>query len=299
MRDSAKPHYRYKEILKMAQDLSNPVTTMPDWVRKKSTGSSFGNVSSEDLTPPRLKVLAGQSPEIINGTPGAVPGNFWMTVLNLNLGKEVTGVPIFMNRSYQLWAPRGSEARGPLASASDGIHWDQPNQKYDVVFPGNPRTYIWETKRTVKESGLHLFGSSQDDDSSSKPAASLTFDMLWLIDLPDGRKQLCIFTGSKTGAKPVQEFLSASGAKGCDRHFQRWLIRIVRKEDKMRNSYFSFEMQFVEILQDPAEGEHTKALNLQYSKSGFASGGAVPEGPDEPPKRTVQAHTIDDDDIPF
>ena len=49
---------------------------VPAFLRKMSTGASFGNIDASDLKPPRLKVLAGQSPEVINGMPGALPGNF-------------------------------------------------------------------------------------------------------------------------------------------------------------------------------------------------------------------------------
>jgi hypothetical protein len=278
---------------------------VPDWMRKASTGASFGNIDASDLKPPRLKVLAGQSPEVMDGTPGAVPGNFWITILNLNLGQSVTGTPIFLRKSYQLWAPRGSEGsqKGPLATASDGIHWDVPNQVFEVKHLGNPKVYRWVIKNTVFENKMHKFGTSQDDDSSSKPAATLTYDVLWLIDLPNGSKQLCVFTSARTAIAPTQNFLSTTRAMGVDQFYQRYRIVIRRKQGPSGDPYFTYDYQFIGTLQDEKEGEATRALWEQYSKTGFVTDMAdeaddiKTERKTEGTHRDVHAH--DDDEIPF
>ena len=246
---------------------------VPEWMRKASTGASFGNIDASDLKPPRLMVLAGQSPAVMNGTPGATPGNFWISILNLNLGQQVTGTPILLRKTYQLWAPKapGSDQKGPLASASDGIHWDQPNQTFEVKFPGNPKVYKWHVKKTVFENKMHKFGSSQDDDPSSKPAATLTYDVLWLIDLPNGQKQLCVFTNARTGVTPTQNFISTTRAVGVDQYFQRYRIVVQRKTGPTGDPYFTYEYQYVGNLQDEEEGKFTRALYDQYAKSGFVT----------------------------
>ena len=78
---SIKPQLTYREAFPhMSNDLTNPGEAgVPGFLRKMSTGASFGNIDASDLKPPRLKVLAGQSPEVIDGVPGAQPGNFWLT----------------------------------------------------------------------------------------------------------------------------------------------------------------------------------------------------------------------------
>ena len=118
------------------------------------------------------------------------------------MGQQVVGSPILLRKTYQVWAPKtpGSEQKGPLATSSDGLNWDAPNQTFEVKFLGNPKTYVWKLGRTVAETGAHKFGSSQDDDPKSKPIATLTYDILFLLDLPDGKKQLAVFTAARTGA---------------------------------------------------------------------------------------------------
>lgn len=278
---------------------------VPAWMRKASTGASFGNVDASDLKPPRLKVLAGQSPEVTDGVPGAVPGNFWMTIHNVNLGPAVIGSPILLRKSFQLWAPKmpGNEQKGPLATASDGLHWDVPNQTFKVKFPaamgGGEET--WVTKRTVIENGLHKFGSSRPNDPKSKPAATLTYDMLWVIDMPAG-PQLCLFTAARTGVGPTQNFISTLRAKGVDSFYQRYRIVVQKKPGPTGDPYFSYEYQYVENVQSEEDGAALRALYDQYSKSGF-----VTDAHDEDPGSVRKPSDpgfdarapLDDDPIPF
>ena len=295
-----KPHLQWKDTF-MSNDISTfkPTDGVPDFLRKMSTGTSFGNIDASDLKPPRLKVLAGQSPEVLDGVPGALPGNFWVTILNQNLGQSVVGSPILLRKSYQVWAPKtpGSEQKGPLASASDGINWDVPNQSFEVKFYGNPRTYTWKIGRTVAETGAHKFGSSQDDDPKSKPIATLTYDVLWLIDLPNGAKQLVVFTAKSSGVKPTQTFISTTQAKGIDQFYQRYRIVVQKKSGPTGDPYFTFDYQFVDLIENEDQAKAMRGIYDQYVKSGFV---AEHDDHDETPtpKRAARA-TIDDDDIPF
>ena len=272
-RSPIKRHYTLAEVQQqMANELTEPRSTnISEFLRKESTGASFGNIDASDLKPPQLKLLAGQSPEVLDGVPGAVPGNFWITILNVNLGPSVVGSPILLRKSYQVWAPKapGSDQKGPLAVASDGVNWDVPNQSFEVKFLGNPRTYTWKLGRTVTETGAHKFGSSQDDDKSSKPIATLTYDILWRIDLPNTAKQLCVFKAARTGVKPTQNFISTVKAMEIDQFYQRYRIVVQRKTGPTGDPYFSFDYQFVGEVESMEEAKVNRGLYDSYAKSGF------------------------------
>ena len=298
-----KPHLSWKEAF-----MSNDVATakagsVPDFLRKMSTGTSFGNIDASDLKPPRLKLLAGQSPEVLDGVPGAQPGNFWVTILNQNLGQSVIGSPILLRKTYQIWAPKGTNSsgpQGPLATASDGINWDVPNQSFDIRFPQNPKVYTWRIGKTVAETGAHKFGSSQDDDPSSKPIATLTYDILWLIDLPHGSKQLCVFTAARTGTKPTQTFISTTKAMGIDQFYQRYRIVVQKKQGPTGDNYFTYDYQFAGSIEDEEEAKSMRALYDQYAKSGFiAEASDHDEAPAKRPEANDSAARDDHDSIPF
>jgi hypothetical protein len=297
MRDSAKPHIKARTIIIMAQDIATPNASVPDWARKASKHAVADNLSSSDFSPPRLKLLAGQSPEVMQGVPGAVPGNFWLTILNQNLGKTVRGTPIYRHVSYNIWSPN-REQKAPLATASDGIHWDVPNQTFEVRFPNGSQTYTWATKRTVEESGLAEFGSSQPENPRSRPAASLTYDFLWMIDTPDGRKVLCAWTSSVSGIKATKNFNSAVDAQGIDMCLQRYEIVMERSTGPTGDTYFTYNYHYIGTI-DEGDVDRFQALAERYSKVKFASEQSSSD--DGPRAKPAQVHqeTVDVDDIPF
>ena len=243
---------------------------------------------------------------MIDGIPGALPGNFWITILNQNLGQSVVGSPILLRKTYQVWAPKapGSDQKGPLAVASDGINWDVPNQSFEVRFPGNPRLYTWKLGRTVAETGAHKFGSQQDDNSSSKPIATLTYDVLWLIDLPNGQKQLCVFKSARTGVKPTQTFISTVKTMGIDQFYLRFRIVVQKKQGPTGDPYFAYDYQYVGEVESMPEAKMLRGLYDQYAKSGFvADMGEEVEAAPRPAARDhggfVPDRDDDKDSIPF
>ena len=301
-----KRHYSYKEIQQMAQDIEPARSTnISEFLRKESTGASFGNIDASDLKPPQLKLLAGQSPEVLDGVPGAQPGNFWITILNQNLGPSVVGSPILLRKTYQVWAPKStsSDQKGPLATASDGISWDVPNQTFEVKFLGNPRTYTWKLGRTVTETGAHKFGSSQDDDKSSKPIATLTYSVLWLVDLQNGQKQLCVFTTSRTGVKPTQNFISTVKAMGIDQMYQRYRIVVQKKPGPTGDPYFSFDYQYIGEVETVEDAKMLRGLYDNYAKSGFVTDTGhdedAPSASSKAASNFVPDRDDDKDSIPF
>ena len=269
---------------------------VPDWARKASKGIHTDNLSSSDFSPPRLKLLAGQSPEVMQGVPGAAPGNFWLTILNKNLGQSVTGTPIYRHVSYNLWSP-SREQKAPLATASDGIHWDQPNQIFEVRYPNSSQTYVWKTKRTVEESGLAEFGSSQPDNPKSKPAASLTYDFLWMIDVPDRGKVLCAWTSSVSGIKATKNFNSTVESVGIDMCLQRYRIIMERATGPTNDVYFTYNYQHIGTI-DEADVDQFQALAARYAKVKFVSDQAD-DVKTENTKRDIPDTSADVDEIPF
>lgn len=283
----------------MSNDIVNRDET-PLWARQKSTGASLGNLDASDLKPPEVKLLQATSPEVAE-QPGAVAGSFWLTGQNLNLGPEILGTPIILRKSYLLWNPTKSlDSKVPLAVASDGIHWDVPNQIFEVYFPNNRTPYTWKTKKTVAESGLDKFGSSQPDNPRSTPAASMTYQMLWAFRLPDGRPQLGVITNSRTGIKPMKELFGMIDGKGVDHFFQRYRIQAVRLSVRPGEYFFGYKYFAAGLVDNESEGDSYKALHERFRKAGF-SVNMADEGP-APPVQTFDQkrdESLDTDEIPF
>jgi hypothetical protein len=238
---SAKPHYTFKEgKMVMAQDIA-PASkfALPAHLQGKQKTANWGEIDPRQRMLPRIKLLQATSPECAEYPREAVAGEFWHTTLTQSLGSELLGVPLFRRQSYTLWTPKGVPGQdgGVLARARDFIHWDPPDGVFHVRFPNNPKTYTWRTAKTVRESGLDLFGSSRPDDPKSHPAATLTFEVLWF--LPDFNT-LALTLNSRGGVQPAKQLFAMVDAKPVDAFHQRYRICSQRKPGPSGESYFGY-----------------------------------------------------------
>lgn len=164
----------------------------------------LGNVTAKDIVVPRLKLLQGLSPEVQDDPRRNIQGEFFHTVLAECIGTELSIVPLQINRSIELWAPRDDE-RGVLARSADGVHWDKPHQKFEVRIDN--KKVIWDTKGSVGESGLAEFGTSKPGDARSAPVASLTYRVAMYSPEHEDWGPI-LFITSKTAVRPTMDFIS-------------------------------------------------------------------------------------------
>lgn len=165
----------------------NAVTTtggqLPAYLQPGQTNSGLKGLDTSDLIIPRVKLLQKISPECDTHNE-AVPGIFWLNVLDYPLGSTLDFVPISNRKRYLLMAPMSGTPKGILARADDGVHWKPPAGEWAVSWPKGPRKpVIWKTADTVRESGLGEFGTQDPDNPDSNPAATLFYE--YLVYLPD------------------------------------------------------------------------------------------------------------------
>lgn len=134
-------------------------------------GRGLGNIDADDVEIPRIKLLQGISKEVTNGAGRA--GEFYHTVSEAAIGKKLIITPIFVFKSYILWRPR-HQGGGILARALDGRTWTPGSGEFEVCpLKDNPNLKAkWKLAKTVKESGLDDWGSSNPADPNSPPAAT-------------------------------------------------------------------------------------------------------------------------------
>jgi hypothetical protein len=307
---ASKPHYTFKEgKMVMAQDIA-PASkfALPAHLQGKPKTANWGDIDPRQRMLPRIKLLQATSPECAEYPREAIAGEFWHTTLTQSLGSELLGVPLFRRQSYTLWTPKGVPGQdgGVLARARDFVHWDPPDGVFHVRFPNNPKTYTWKTAKTVRESGLDLFGSSRPDDSKSHPAATLTFEVLWF--LPDFNT-LALTLNSRGGVQPAKQLFAMADAKPTAPYNQRYRICSQRKPGPSGESYFGYIYRGDGYC-DEALSATTEQLFEQWKGVAFATADESEE--DEtarqpatgwrdspPPEPRGEAGVIDSDDIPF
>lgn len=154
-------------------------SALPAHLQGKTT--SFGNIDSSDLIIPRVKLMQTVNEEV-QAYDEAKVGEFWHTLAEKSLGSELRIIPISLKKELVLWAPRGDD-RGILARSSDTKKWDDgyANLEFEVKIKGQKDPVKYFTKGSVAESGLANFGTMIPGDPDSRPAASLTYRMMFLF----------------------------------------------------------------------------------------------------------------------
>lgn len=199
---------------------------LPAYLQGKDKDKSvkLGNVDSSDIIIPRVKLLQAVSPEV-EAYNEAKTGQFWHTLAEQALGNEIDIVPIFMKKEVVLWSPRGDD-RGILARSSDCVNWDSgfANLKFDVKIKGVKETITWDTKGSVKESGLMEFGSMIPGDPDSRPAAATTYRFMFLfpqfLDLGPA-----IIINTRSAIKPARSLISKIELRPADHYAQMYTMK--------------------------------------------------------------------------
>lgn len=201
--------------------------------------ASFGNVDQNDLIIPRIKLLQATSPEVVDfADRGAVVGQFWHTLAEQPLGTKLNFIPLVLKKELVLWAPRGDD-RGVLARSSNLKDWDAgfANLEFEVNIKnaGKVRYY---TRDNVAESGLAEFGSYIPNNPDSRPAASLTYRMMFLFpDFMDLSPAIVINT--RGAVRAAKGLISKIEMKPVD-HYGQLYSMTSRDEPSDEGSYKAF-----------------------------------------------------------
>jgi len=178
-----------KELIKVEDENNGliPLSETPDYLTT-DTQNHLGleGLSREDFKIPRIKLLQPLNPEV-QAFPGkAIPGRFWHTGSNIDLGDKFNFIPAIANRRVILFRPR-DDGGGILALSRDGRHWDVgANRTFQVKLKGAPEPIQWFTNKDVQSSHLLEWGTENPNDPDSGPAAMLIYEYLvYLQDNPE------------------------------------------------------------------------------------------------------------------
>lgn len=278
--------------MKMSNEMQTTRDQLPDHIRG-FTKAKIGNIDRTDLVIPRVKLLQALSPEITDFK--CMPGQFWHTIAAQVMGAEVIGVPIVIRKSYILWAPRNDD-RGILARAMDGVHWDQPGAEFTVRPKDSPNPVTYKLKETVAESGLDQFGSGIPGDAQSKPAASLTYNMLWYFpEFPELSPSVIINT--RSSVKPMQQLLAKIEAKPVAHFVQLYKIGVVQQKGA-EGPYFNYTYTG-DGYADKETCGITEELYQKFADRNWQASEETADVEPDAAQSRPRANVADDDEIPF
>jgi hypothetical protein len=242
--------------------------------------ANFGNIDQSDLIVPRVKLLQATSPEV-EAFDNAKTGQFWHTLAEQALGTKDAGlrfVPLVLKKELVLWAPRGDD-RGILARSSDCVNWDEgyAGMKFEVKLKDAKEPVIYDTKGSVAESRLDQFGTLNPNNPDSRPAASLTYRMLFFFpDYADLSPALVINT--RSSIKAAKQLISKIELKPVD-HYGQMFTMGTTDEVGDEGPYKGWKYTSAGYVEDEATYARCKELYEAFKGKDW---GAADEGDEAP-----------------
>lgn len=178
----------------------------PSWAAENAK-MGMENITKDDIKIPRILLSQAISPHVMTGAHPA--GEFYHNQAERDLGESVLIIPVYQYTRYDLWEPQHSGDR-KLASASDGVNWDNGDQEFEVQpLKGSKEKVTWKTGKIVgKEIGLGKFGTSYPADPDSPPAATRNIVVFCVTpEHPDLGVSMLFF--QKSGLAPALNWINS------------------------------------------------------------------------------------------
>lgn len=273
-----------KDVVKVEK--SDVSEVLPDFIKGKAgAGAGTEGLSSDAITPPRLKLIQALSPEL-EEVSSLKPGHYYNNVLQKDYGPIVKIIPCYLTEAYLLFAPRvpGSPG-GLLARANDGVHWNPANMAFDVVIDKKGTKAVWKTANTVRQSGLSAWGTSDPLDKNSPPAATYAINCVVVVnhEVEDGPMVISFMRSAIKVGKKFAGSLRMARAPSYGRVFELSSLKV----EGPSGPYFEPRLRPLGFIDDPALFADTQAIYEMARRSGVS----VDVGADAAPA------VNDDDDI--
>jgi hypothetical protein len=213
-------------------------------------------LSSNAFSPPRIKLAQATSPEL-DAVEGLKPGMFYNTLTKEVYGDSVDIIPCWLTESYYLWSPRLGGDSKLLARSDDGVHWSPSQQSFNVKLD-KKREATWNTGRTVMESGLAVWGSSDPDDTDSPPAATYALNVVAMVNgkVEEGPVAISFMRSAIKSAKNFAGSLRMSRVPSFGRVFKLTAAKI----DGAKGPYFEPRFAAAGFVEDENVYAATKAV---------------------------------------
>lgn len=216
---------------------------LPDFMKNATVHKS--NFDADDIELPRLKLLQSLSPELEDGFQA---GDLFHHVLEHSFGSEIEIIPIFHFKSYILWNPRKSGG-GILARADDGVTWDREGE-WEVVLDSNKQKRTWKiTNTNVRESGLAEWGTSDDQDENSPPAATKIVNIVaWIVGHDE--KSPVVIPFQRGLLKSGTRLVSKIELSNVPEFGQKYILSTEKVSNNDGEEFYSFKTRGAGFVQD-------------------------------------------------
>ena len=246
---------------------------LPDYLQNYTGPTGAEGIDREDVTVPRIKLAQGTSQEVKDGELNE--GDLFLNVTGEVLcaaGDKLRFIPVVQGKEFILWRDRkdggGIMARAkPVVVAGQRRYaWDKPNCDFEHKVDGKTKVK-WTTAQYIDEDGLDQWGSEIPGNDESGIAATAHHN--YVVALPDFDYMVVALSLSRSQSKKAKD-LNAMLKLGTLPIFARiFTATAIDETNSDGEGYKNYGFKPAGVLQDGAKFEHFKAVNAEYTATGF------------------------------
>lgn len=241
--------------------LAGTQAALPAFMRGRA-GQGVETLTSQDVEVPRLQLLQALSPQVQESD--FKQGEFFHTVAEESLGKEISLSIVYVNKTYILWRPRDAGG-GILARSMDGIHWSPPDQEFTVKI--NKRDVTWRTAKTVAASRLAEWGTEDPSDASSPPAATVMYNLVVVIpEFP--QYSPCVVTLQRSAVKVARKLMGKLKLSQAPVYGLKYIMSSVR-DSSPQGEFWNFKFQSDGLVEDEKAFELYESIYTRFRDEGL------------------------------
>lgn len=242
---------------RMAQTQAN----LPAFMRGKA-GQGVETLTSQDVEVPRLQLLQALSPQVQEAD--FKQGEFFHSVAEESLGKEVALSIVYVNKTYMLWRPRDAGG-GILARSMDGIRWSPPDQAFTVKV--NKHDVTWRTRPTVAASGLAEWGTMDPQDPQSPPAATVMYNLVAMIPaFPEYSP--CVITLQRSAVRVARKLMGKLKLSQAPVYGLRFLMSSF-KDSSSQGEFWNYKFQGTGLVESEEQFKIYEAMYERFKAEGL------------------------------
>jgi len=246
---------------------SAAVVSLPAFMRQDADLGKE-NIGKDDIEIPRLKLMQGLSPELME-YDGLKAGYFFHPAAEFIFDGPFRAVPIFMDQRYILWRPRDAGG-GILARADDGVHWSPAGGDFTVQLDKKDggHTVKWKLAPTVAQSGLANWGTMNPADPNSPPAATLMYNFLLAFpDEPDLMPAVLSF--QRSSIKMGRRFNTKLKTVRAPIFGTIWEFRSAEDHNNSGQTFFNIDVKSAGLVEDQDQYSQYRAMYETFSQKGL------------------------------
>jgi len=234
------------------------------------TGVGTEDISMDDIETPRILIIQSADTDRVN-TFDVKPGVFFHNTLEEDVGNSLIVVPVAITKRAVLWRPRPPVDQGGILARSDDLKtWRPDNTKFSVRVDKQGRMVEWDTKGSVPESGLLEWGSFDPQDKNSQPAATLVYDIAFVILGPEEHADLgvCAVSMQRSAVKVARKLMGRLKLSNAPIYGQRFVMKVVTEQGQGQ-TFFNYAFQADGLIQDEALYRKLEATYTAIKGTGF------------------------------